>query len=134
MKVMSVDWNQVVSDGATFGDGITGVMLDPPYSSKEHTVKYAGDKGDVAADVCRWAIENGKNPHLRIALCGYESEHKFPDEWECFAWKASGGYANQGQGKGRKNARRERIWFSPACLRPGKAVCDEIEIGEPEEA
>jgi DNA adenine methylase len=125
VQVMCGDWTQAIAGALTFGHGITGVMLDPPYSAKEHTVKYAGDTGDIAGDVCRWAVENGNNPLLRIALCGYEGEHQFPDDWECFAWKASGGYANQGQGKGRENARRERIWFSPACLRPGKAIAGE---------
>jgi hypothetical protein len=39
----------------------------------------------IASDVFRWAVENGNNPHLRIALCGYKGEHQFPDDWECFA-------------------------------------------------
>jgi DNA adenine methylase len=43
-----------------------------------------------------------------------------PSEWEKIAWKAQGGYGNQGtETNGRKNAGRERIWFSPHCLRPG---------------
>ena len=88
-KVMCGDWTAVINNDIAFRNEITGVVLDPPYSSKEHTVKYAGDTRDVAADVRKWAIENGNNPLLRIALCGYEGEHKFPDNWECFAWKAS---------------------------------------------
>jgi DNA adenine methylase len=126
VKVMCGDWTGVINNEVTSGRGVTGIMLDPPYSSKEHTVKYSGDTGDIAGDVFRWAVENGNNPHLRIALCGYDGEHDFPDDWECFAWKASGGYGNQGQGQGRENSRRERIWFSPACLRPGKAPSGEI--------
>ena len=81
---------------------------------------YALDSGDVAHAVRDWALANGDNPLLRIALCGYEGEHVMPAEWECVAWKAHGGY---GAGKGNAgdvNKHRERIWFSPACLRPGR--------------
>ena len=72
----------------------------------------------VAHDVRKWAIENGGDPDLRIALCGYEGEHAMPESWECVAWKARGGYGSQGDGRGRQNAGRERIWFSPHCLKP----------------
>lgn len=36
------------------------------------------------------------------------------------AQRAAGGYGSQGKGKtrGKENARRERIWFSPHCLKP----------------
>ena len=33
------------------------------------------------------------------------------------AWKARGGYGSQSDGRGRENAARERIWFSPGCLK-----------------
>ena len=56
----------------------------------------------------------------RIALCGYEGEHPMPASWECVAWKASGGYGAQGDGDGSKNSQRERIWFSPHCLKTVK--------------
>jgi hypothetical protein len=101
----------------TFKHGVTGVFLDPPYSAEEHDVAYSADS-DVSAQVREWAIANGENPLLRIALCGYEGEHEMPDSWECVAWKAAGGYGSQGTGSGRENKHRERIWFSPACLRP----------------
>ena len=42
--------------------------------------------------------------------------HAMPGSWECVAWKARGGYGSQGNGRGRENSARERIWFSPACL------------------
>ena len=35
--------------------------------------------------------------------------------WEMVSWKANGGYGNQGQGRGRANAKRECLWLSPAC-------------------
>lgn len=40
-----------------------------------------------------------------------------PDTWECVAWKANGGYGSLGNGRGRENAGRERVWFSPHCLK-----------------
>jgi len=40
-----------------------------------------------------------------------------PDDWECVPWKAHGGYDAQRGGAGNQNAARERIWFSPHCLK-----------------
>jgi hypothetical protein len=39
-----------------------------------------------------------------------------PDSWTVVPWKAHGGYGSQGDGRGRENAARETIWFSPNCL------------------
>lgn len=120
VRVACGDWQRVLGPSVTEKHGITGVLLDPPYSSDEHAVEY-GPRGadDVAGAVAEWARVNGDNTLLRIALCGYEGEHDMPASWECVAWKSRGGYGSQGTGRGRANARRERIWFSPACLRPG---------------
>ena len=64
-----------------------------------------------------WAIANGDDPLLRIALMGYEAEHEMPESWTMIAWKTGGGYGNQAaNGRGRENASLERIWFSPHCL------------------
>lgn len=117
VRVACGDWERVLGDSVTIKHGITGVFLDPPYTADEHSVTYSADS-DVATAVQRWAIENGSNPALRIALCGYEGEHAMPSDWECVAWKARGGYGSQGDGRGRENAGRERIWFSPHCLKP----------------
>jgi hypothetical protein len=54
---------------------------------------------------------------MRIALCGYEGEHEMPDSWECFKWKAQGGYGSRAADGKNANAGRERIWFSPSCNR-----------------
>ena len=48
-------------------------------------------------------------------LCGYEGEIELPDSWECVPWKTPGGYGSRGNGRGRDNAHRERVWFSPHC-------------------
>jgi site-specific DNA-adenine methylase len=116
VRVACGEWDRVLGDSVTIKHGVTGVFLDPPYSAKEHNMTYSADS-DVAADVCRWAIANGDNKDLRIAMCGYEGEHAFPDSWECVAWKAQGGYGLQSDANGRSNSGRERIWFSPACIR-----------------
>lgn len=117
VRIACGEWDRVLGDSVTVKHGTTAVFLDPPYSSDEHDVKYAADS-DVAADVARWAFENGDNPDLRIALCGYEGEHDAPAGWDCVAWKARGGYGSQSDGRGRQNAARERIWFSPHCVKP----------------
>lgn len=118
VRVACGEWDRVLGESVTVKHGITGVFLDPPYSSKEHDVTYSATSGDVGQKVHEWAIANGDNPALRIALCGYDGEHEMPASWEVLAWKAKGGYGSQGKGRGRENSGRERIWFSPHCLRP----------------
>ena len=118
VRVCCGDWSRVTGPSVTFKHGLTGVFLDPPYADtaeRQDTI-YATDSNNVAHDVRKWAVENGDNPLLRIALCGYEGEHTIPDSWECVAWKGRGGYGSQGNGSGRENSERERIWFSPCCL------------------
>lgn len=112
VRVCCGDWTRVLGPAVIFGSGITGILLDPPYGGEERTKGiYAQDCGRVAADVRLWALERGDNPRLRIAMCGFEGEHEMPAEWECVAWKSPSGYG------GGKQRHRERIWFSPHCLR-----------------
>jgi hypothetical protein len=85
---------------------------------------YAEDDLDVAHVVRQWAIDNAGNHKLRIALCGYDGEHIMPDGWAKFAWRAHGGFGAQGQGRGRENAKREVIWFSPSCLNNEKQAIE----------
>ena len=116
VRVCCGDWNRVCGPSVTFKHGITGVFLDPPYGEDADRAElYSQESFSVARDVRDWCIANGDNPDMRIALCGYEGEHDIPDSWECIAWKACGGYGSQGEGRGRNNAGRERIWFSPHC-------------------
>lgn len=116
VRIACGDWERVLGESVTVNHGITAVFLDPPYSADLHDVDYSADS-DCSVDVSRWAIENQDNPNLRIALCGYDGEHDLPD-WECYAWKNRGGYGSQGNGRGRENTAKERIWFSPHCLKP----------------
>ena len=126
VRVACGEWDRVLGDSVTIKHGITGVFLDPPYSANEHDVTYSADT-DVAGAVRKWAIANGDNPLLRIVLCGYEGEHAMPESWECVAWKSRGGYGSQADARGRANAGRERIWFSPHCLRPMSLFGGETE-------
>jgi DNA adenine methylase len=127
VRVACGEWDRVLGPSVTERHGVTAILLDPPYSSDEQSVTYSAQHRDVAADVRDWAVANGDNPMLRIALCGYGGEHDMPDTWACVAWKAHGGYGSQGQGRGRENAHRERIWFSPHCLRPEQSLLWEAE-------
>lgn len=114
VRVCCGDWARVVTPSITTYVGLCGVFLDPPYSHELRERCYSEDH-DISADVCKWAIDNGDNPKLRIALCGYEGEHQMPGSWECVKWKAHGGYSRTERGK--ENRNRERIWFSPHCLK-----------------
>jgi hypothetical protein len=133
VRVCCGDWKRVTGPSVTVKHGVCGIFLDPPYDMRVVSDATSGRKdgaapsdklyachdNDVSADVRAWAIENGHNPFLRIALCGYEGEHSMPDDWACVPWKAHGGYGSQRGGSGNDNATRERIWFSPHCLEEG---------------
>jgi hypothetical protein len=131
VRVCCGDWSRVTGPSVTFKIGLTGVFLDPPYDmrvvcDKAETGRdgaassdklYEHHDNEISAAVRDWAIANGENPLLRIAVCGYEGEHEFPSTWQKIAWKANGGFGNQNpHTNGAINAIRERIWFSPHCL------------------
>jgi DNA adenine methylase len=117
-RVFCGDFERVLTPAVTTQLGLTGVFLDPPYTSKANrtTDLYAEDDLQVGERAFEWAIEHGEDPNFRIVFCGYENEYKFPESWGCIPWKANGGMANQGNRQGRKNKNRERMWFSPYCI------------------
>jgi DNA adenine methylase len=120
VRVCCGDFERLLTPAATTQIGVTAVLLDPPYEheGRDPTV-YAHDGAATAARAREWALAHGEDPKLRIALCGYEGEHVMPPAWRCVAWKAAGGYsAARGNGA---NAERERVWFSPHCLRARQA-------------
>ena len=96
---------------------MTAVFLDPPYADAEHAVTYSGG-GNVWDRVCQWCEANGDHPLMRIALCGYADTWQAPAGWSSVRWRTSGGYGSQGNARGRENANRECVWFSPHCLEP----------------
>ncbi|MFH1567797.1 MAG: DNA adenine methylase [Gemmatimonadota bacterium] len=117
VRVCCGEWDRILGPSPTHKIGITGVFLDPPYGGDEMCEVYSHDSADVASAVRQWCAENGDHPDLRIALCGYDGEHNALEThgWSVHAWKATGGWANTGEGQGQENCRKERIWFSPAC-------------------
>jgi len=99
------------------GGGTTGVFLDPPYDQEGRADVYAMES-PVAADVRKWCADMGDSANIRIVLAGYDGEHNELESlgWRVVEWKARGGYGSQGDGRGRANAARERLWLSPHCM------------------
>ena len=131
VRVCCGDWQRVCgSDATTTGHGVTGLFLDPPYSHALRDAKLYTTETDCAGDVLRYCLERGDDPLMRIALCGYDGEHNALEQagWSVFAWKTNGGYAHIGDGRGKTNAALERIWFSPACLKPDDAAENSLTL------
>lgn len=145
VRTLCGDWERAVTDVVSWNnnstrgkDAKTAFFFDPPYAVEAGRTDglYAQDDLQVAHQVREWCLEwvqlsdgfegyRYNHPKILIALCGYEDEHgpHMPDSWECVAWKAQGGYSNQRKGETNGNKHKERIWFSPNCLKP-----QEIEI------
>ena len=87
-----------------------------PDTAKRTKDLYSKDPESVAHAVRQWAIANGNNPKMRIALCGYEGEHAMPKSWECLALESQGRIRFPVPQKNNNNANRERIWFSESVL------------------
>jgi hypothetical protein len=123
VRFLCGDWRRCVKDSITVNHGLTALFLDSPYPSAEHGMAYHGDN-DIWYEVARWAVSKSDEPRLRIAVCGYWSEEAdavFPPSWTRERWQARGGYSNQSaDGRGRENARRECLWYSPSCIDPTK--------------
>ena len=116
VRVCCGDWSRVLGPTPTVKQGLTAVLLDPPYAVEDRADCYdCNEDKTVAHTVHEWAIANGNDKRMRIALCGYEGEHIMPNAWKCVPWKAHGGYGSQADGEN-NNGKRERIWFSPYCL------------------
>ena len=126
VRIACGEWDRVLSEAVTVRHGLTGVFLDPPYTEGDLQYSAGGCGGEVASAVREWAIQNGNNQALRIALCGYDSEHEMPANWECVKWKARKGY--QSKDDSLADRERERVWFSPACIRPGGLFAAEDAI------
>lgn len=129
VRVVCGDWSRVLTP-AVLGNGQTAVLLDPPYFEGLSDVLYVHSDANISARVREWAIENGENPNLRIALCGYSGEHTLPASWKEVAWKASGGFGGQREDGSNLNAERERIWFSPACLDVSDTLFEDYDDDE----
>jgi len=109
-RIACGDWQRICSPGSMTRNGPCAVLLDPPYS--QTGAVYAHDSSTVAHEVRAWCVANSSNPLLRIALCGHAGEHEELEArgWQVETWGKGGGYQGADD--------RERIWFSPGCLRP----------------
>lgn len=115
VRICCGDWSRVLGRstlGIDTAHGMTpcGILLDPPYAHDEREKRlYREDDADLSAAVRTWAIENGDNPQLRIALCGWDTEHggAMPSSWTMHAWRST---------SSSKSRAKERIWLSPHCL------------------
>lgn len=122
VRVCCGDWSRVCGPSVTVKHGTTGVFLDPPYADTagRTSALYATDCLNVAHAVREWAISQGPDPRMRIVLAGYEGEHAMPDDWRVIEWSTRGGYSSSadddGDGIGKANKGRERLWLSPNCL------------------
>ena len=116
VRVCSGDWSRVMGLTSKCEKTLSGIFLDPPYTTKANRDDnlYLEEDKYIGNDVFDWSINNGDDPCLRIALCGYEDEYNFPDTWQMIEWKAVGGLGNANPNN--NNSTRERIWFSPHCL------------------
>jgi hypothetical protein len=129
VRVCCGDWLRVCdSESVTTRLGTTGIFLDPPYSTEAGRDMgiYGCDSGDVAHAVRAYCLERGDDPAMRICLAGYAGEgHEELESrgWECTAWKAQGGYGNRSE-RGKENAAKERLWFSPHCVGREESLFD----------
>lgn len=111
------DWRQCVASPSALGvragmPSVAGVFLDPPYAIAERTARLYDTDADgngLAQDVQDWAIANGDNPRLRIALCAGRNGLDMPPDWTVYQWQTAG-HVEGGRD------RTEFVYFSPACL------------------
>lgn len=115
LRICCGDWQRVCTPVVlnALGTLSLGIFLDPPYSKALRDDVYSTDT-DPAAAMAAWARSIQARPNTRIVLCGYVGEHDMPG-WTVYRWKTRGGMGNQGTGRGRANARKECLWFSPQC-------------------
>jgi site-specific DNA-adenine methylase len=132
VRVCCGDWKRVCSSpSVTTRLGLTAVFLDPPYRThvegKESRKAglYATDGGSdldqLQKDVLKYCLKHGPNPQMRIAICALEGEGYEPlveAGWEVVPWQSKG-YGMRTE-KGKENASRERVWFSPYTLVPNR--------------
>lgn len=124
VRVCCGDWSRVVTPPVTYKNknltknGMVAVFLDPPYLVEHREDKLYRVESDVFIDVCKWAIENGDNPRMRIAVCGHDGDYEFPDNWSKLQWNTTGGFSSFAKEatQGKENAKQEVIWFNSNCL------------------
>lgn len=127
VRILCGDWSRAVKPTYTTQHGLTGVFLDKPYNTH---YKVYPEADPINQAVCAWCAENGSNPNLRIAMCGYAGTlavDLVKLGWLEHAWVAGGGRITTG-GQSDENRKLERIWFSPHCVKP--AVVGQLSLLE----
>lgn len=126
VRITCGDWQRVLTPSVirstTGGDGAVAVLLDPPYSTGHdlYAATAHGAGASISAYVREWC--KAAPGDLRIALCGYLDEH---DELLDHGWDVRDGKAGSaGYNTDPTAGRRERIWFSPACIGAHQDVLD----------
>jgi hypothetical protein len=120
------------SPAVTTAHGTTAIFLDPPYpirrmdGTASRAACYVTDLASgcktpdqLRDEVLSYCRARGADPLLRICVAGYEGdgyEALEREGWSVVAWESQGGYSNKTGRKG-ANAARERLWFSPHCVR-----------------
>lgn len=115
VRILCGDWTRPLAKTALRSKGWRAVCLDPPYAEGGQQYTAGGTGTPISARARAWALEHGRDPRLRIALCGRGDEHAELEGvgWRVEVWSAKGGY---GQGEAKEDRHAERIWFSPHCL------------------
>ena len=120
VRITCGDWRRVLRPSAlraTASNSAIGILLDPPYATSGDLYADGDADGAISSAVRAWCLT--ANPQLRIALCGYDTEHA---DLEAHGWRVIQGSSGSGPGYSARadNGRRERIWLSPACLYGGQ--------------
>lgn len=119
VRITCGSWERVLTPALlrtrSGGDPVTGVLLDPPYSTSHDL--YTETEAGISCRVREWCHTAPND--LRIVLCGYDNEH---DDLLDAGWRVIQGKSGSGSGysKNRANGRRERLWLSPACHHAGE--------------
>ena len=124
VKVVCGDWTRVCGGNWQDNNAPVGLFFDPPYASQYRDKKiYHCEDLEVALKVEEWVLERGRNPNYRICVAGYDDEYGRLIEagWRVEQWSAQGGYSNLGKKDTpcQANRHRERLLFSPYCLKTG---------------
>lgn len=116
VRVCCGDWSRVLKPSVTLIHGLTGVFLDPPYTTANMDYSAGGVGGPLADATRAWCLENGDNPKLRIVLCGHAGEHDelLSHGWHLRTWRAHKGMAATKEAYARSAS--ETLWCSPHCL------------------
>jgi site-specific DNA-adenine methylase len=118
--ILCGDWLRAVSTFPSGKYGATAILIDPPYPEYGQRLYATDAQSSVWFDAARWAVANGDNPLVRIAVCGYwspETDAVFPSDWARFRWTTQGGFGNLRKRGANENRFRECVWFSPHCKR-----------------